>query len=288
MRVLLSHWHCVVPVVLLAAGYFLAGTSKRRRRTTDGTTAENAVKRSPSKSPRGPWSVLPLVPLALLVTVAGCGRVDAPADAPATPGVSGTAPAEPPQTQAPETDGDGPAPSGADPADPSDPLAPSRPADTPAPPEEGDGVPDSSAPADEPAAPDAPSADPGTAGNGGDLVIPIAGITEQASFYPVEVNGTQLEVIAVKAPDGTLRTAFNTCQICYDSGQGYYKQEGNALVCQNCGSLFTMDRIEKAQGGCNPVPIYADYKTVDEENITISGAFLEEATVIFQNWKTSY
>ncbi|MDR0671652.1 MAG: Fe-S-containing protein [Oscillospiraceae bacterium] len=177
-----------------------------------------------------------------------------------------------------------------------DPVSPADPTATPAP-AEGAGAPSvpapdnpasaSPPPADEPAASDVPASDSGAEGRTGDLVIPIAEITEQASFYPVEVNGTWLEVIAVKAPDGTLRTAFNTCQICYDSGQGYYKQEGNALVCQNCGSLFTMDRVEKAQGGCNPVPIYANYKTVDEENITISGAFLEEATVIFQNWKSS-
>jgi hypothetical protein len=231
-----------------------------------------------------------LLALTLLVTAAGCARADAPPDVPASPGVSGAAPAETPKipaSETPETGGDGPAPSGADPGESA------APADTPAPPKEGDGMPNRPAPADPPpvaesAAPDIPPADPGTAGSVNDLVIPIAELTEQASFYPVEVNGTQLEVIAVKAPDGTLRTAFNTCQVCYDSGQGYYKQEGNALVCQNCGSLFTMDRVEKAQGGCNPVPIYADYKTVDEENITISGAFLEEATVIFQNWKASY
>jgi len=35
-----------------------------------------------------------------------------------------------------------------------------------------------------------------------------------------------MEVLAVKAPDGTIRTAMNTCKICYDSGAGYYVQEG--------------------------------------------------------------
>ncbi|MDR1419994.1 MAG: DUF2318 domain-containing protein, partial [Treponema sp.] len=53
-----------------------------------------------------------------------------------------------------------------------------------------------------------------------DLVIPIAEITGDAAFYPVDVEGTRLEVIAVKAPDGTIRTAFNTCQVCYGSGRG--------------------------------------------------------------------
>ena len=45
-----------------------------------------------------------------------------------------------------------------------------------------------------------------------------------------------MEIVAVKALDGSIRTAFNTCQVCYNSGRGYYQQEGNELVCQNCGN----------------------------------------------------
>ncbi|MDR1950317.1 MAG: DUF2318 domain-containing protein, partial [Spirochaetaceae bacterium] len=59
-----------------------------------------------------------------------------------------------------------------------------------------------------------------------DLVIPVTEINENAIFYPVDIQGTRLEVIAVKAPDGSLRTAFNTCQVCYASGRGFYKQQG--------------------------------------------------------------
>jgi uncharacterized membrane protein len=121
-----------------------------------------------------------------------------------------------------------------------------------------------------------------------DLVIPIGEISETARFYPVETDGTRLEVIAVKAPDGTIRTAFNTCQVCYDSGRGYYEQEGNVLVCQNCGNRFRMDQVEVQSGGCNPVPIFAENKTVTDETITVSDAFLNEAKGIFENWKTEY
>jgi len=121
-----------------------------------------------------------------------------------------------------------------------------------------------------------------------DLVIPIADITETAVFYPVVIEGVKLEVLAVKAPDGSIRTAFNTCQVCYDSGKGYYKQEGDVLVCQNCGNQFMMDKVEVQAGGCNPVPIFSDNKTVDDKNIKISGGFLTEAKDIFANWKTEY
>lgn len=118
-----------------------------------------------------------------------------------------------------------------------------------------------------------------------DLVIPISEITENARFYPAVINGTKLEVIAVKAPDGTIRTAFNTCQVCYSSGKGYYKQEGDKLVCQNCGNTFGMGDVQVTKGGCNPVPISDEFKTVDDKNITISKDTLAQATEIFANWK---
>ena len=63
-------------------------------------------------------------------------------------------------------------------------------------------------------------------------MIHTADITTDASFFPVEVNGTRMEVIAVKDSEGNIRTAFNTCQVCYDSGRGYYVQSGDYLVCQ--------------------------------------------------------
>lgn len=120
-----------------------------------------------------------------------------------------------------------------------------------------------------------------------DLVIPISDITDQASFYPVVIDNTEMEVIAVKTDDGVVRTAFNTCQVCYDSGKGYYEQEGDELVCNNCGNRFQMTQVEETQGGCNPVPISAEYKTVDDQNITISKDYLQAATQIFQEWKTT-
>jgi uncharacterized membrane protein len=119
----------------------------------------------------------------------------------------------------------------------------------------------------------------------GDMIIPVADITEDASFFEYDADGTKLEVIAIKAPDGSIRTAFNTCQVCYSSGRGYYVQEGDSLVCQNCGNRFGANDVEVTKGGCNPVPILAENKTVDKTNITISKDYLEKAKVIFENWK---
>jgi uncharacterized membrane protein len=118
-----------------------------------------------------------------------------------------------------------------------------------------------------------------------DLVIQIADITENAVFYPVDIGGTRLEVLAVRAPDGTISTALNTCQVCYASGRGYYKQQGTVLVCQNCGNRFRMSQVELRSGGCNPVPVLPANKRVDKDTITISKDFLNAAKALFARWK---
>lgn len=120
---------------------------------------------------------------------------------------------------------------------------------------------------------------------GENLVIPVSDLSEKASFYPVEVDGTEMEVIAGKDSQGKIRTAFNTCQVCYDSGNGYYRQLGEELVCQNCGNSFTMDVVGETAGGCNPVPILEENRTVTDLEIQISYEFLKESSDIFANWR---
>ena len=124
--------------------------------------------------------------------------------------------------------------------------------------------------------------------SGESLTIPVSDLTESAAFYPVNVDGTEMEVIAVKTSDGKIRTAFNTCQVCYDSGNGYYKQEGDKLVCQNCGNSFTMDQVGETAGGCNPWPILESDRTLADDEIQISYDFLKDSADIFLNWKGTY
>ena len=84
------------------------------------------------------------------------------------------------------------------------------------------------------------------------------------------LDGTEVEIVALKDSKGNLRTAFNACQVCYSSGKGYYVQDGNYLVCQNCGNSFTIDQVGIASGGCNPWPILDSDCTVTDDEIQIS------------------
>jgi hypothetical protein len=123
------------------------------------------------------------------------------------------------------------------------------------------------------------------ASQGGDITIAKSEVTETAKFIPYKAGKTKMEILAIKAPDGSIRTAFNTCQVCYDSGRGYYVQEGDVLVCQNCGNRFQASQVELIKGGCNPVPIVAENKTDDGTTITIPKDFLEQNKGLFGNWK---
>lgn len=119
-----------------------------------------------------------------------------------------------------------------------------------------------------------------------DLTITKNDVSEKAEFYPYQAGDTKMEVLAVKASDGTIRTAFNTCQVCFGSGRAYYVQEGNELVCQNCGNRFALDQVEIQRGGCNPVPIFEDNKEDTGDNIVISGDYLQQNQKLFTNWKS--
>ena len=115
-----------------------------------------------------------------------------------------------------------------------------------------------------------------------DLIIQIADITENALYYPVTIEDTTIEVIAVRAPDGSIKTTLNTCQACYRSGKGYFVQNDSVMVCQNCNMRYRMNQLERENGGCNPVPIFPENKTITENTITISKEFLKTYKRMFE------
>ncbi len=127
----------------------------------------------------------------------------------------------------------------------------------------------------------------GSVPEGSDVVITKSDITETVTFIPTKVGKTNMEIMAVKASDGTIRTAFNTCQVCNGSPRAYYKQDGDMVICQNCGNQFSMDMIEEQRGGCNPVPIMEDEKIDGSDTITIPKDVIAQNKGLFtENWKT--
>ena len=125
-----------------------------------------------------------------------------------------------------------------------------------------------------------------SSGENKDLIIPLETITETASFYPVTVDGTKMEVLAVLDSSGNVRTAFNTCESCYDSGNGRYTADGTEIVCGNCGFRFSADEvgIQTGRGGCNPYPITDADRIITDSGVEIPYEFLKASKDIFAEW----
>ncbi len=74
----------------------------------------------------------------------------------------------------------------------------------------------------------------------------------KARFYKFEDGGKEINFFAVKAPDGSIKTAFDACDSCYRSKKGY-EQQGDKMNCNNCNQKFAINRLgPNASGGCNP------------------------------------
>jgi uncharacterized membrane protein len=90
----------------------------------------------------------------------------------------------------------------------------------------------------------------------GKLEIPVADINDgKAHHFQVKSDdGTMVTFFVLKSADGVIRAAIDSCDVCYRSGLGYY-QEGDNMVCKNCGQKFASNKINVIKGGCNPAPL---------------------------------
>jgi uncharacterized membrane protein len=90
------------------------------------------------------------------------------------------------------------------------------------------------------------------------VAVPLADLADgKAHFYVVAAGGKQVKFFAVKTPDGKVRTAFDACDVCFPEKKGY-RQEGEFMVCINCGRRFHVSKVGEVHGGCNPAPLAAE------------------------------
>ncbi|MBU1276998.1 MAG: DUF2318 domain-containing protein [Proteobacteria bacterium] len=67
-------------------------------------------------------------------------------------------------------------------------------------------------------------------------------------------DGITVRYFVIKSSDGVIRAAYDACDVCWPEGKGYY-QEGDMMVCANCGKRFPSVRVNEVKGGCNPAPL---------------------------------
>jgi len=90
----------------------------------------------------------------------------------------------------------------------------------------------------------------------GDVVsLPAATFDDGKAHYFEHKHGSiTIRYFVVKSADGVLRAAFDACDVCWPAGKGY-AQDGDFMVCRNCGQRFHSTKVNEVKGGCNPAPL---------------------------------
>ena len=73
------------------------------------------------------------------------------------------------------------------------------------------------------------------------------------------------------------RAALDACDMCYHAKKGYH-QEGEDMICNNCGLKFHSSLINKVAGGCNPIGIATN---IDGDQLVIKASDLERGGRFF-------
>jgi FTR1 family protein len=80
--------------------------------------------------------------------------------------------------------------------------------------------------------------------------IPVSSVEDgRLHFFTLDSNGTQIRFLVIRKPSSGYATALDACAICGPIG---YRQEGQNVVCRNCGAPIYIPTIGQV-GGCNPI-----------------------------------
>ena len=88
----------------------------------------------------------------------------------------------------------------------------------------------------------------------------------KARHFEYQDNDITVRYFILKSSDGIIRAAFDACDVCWPAGRGYY-QEGDFMVCRNCGRRFESVLVNEVKGGCNPAPLNRE---LDGRNLVIN------------------
>jgi len=106
--------------------------------------------------------------------------------------------------------------------------------------------------------------------------------TAQYFQYPTS-NGVTVRFFILKSSDGVVRAAYDACDVCWREGKGY-QQDGDFMVCRNCGQRFASVKVNEIKGGCNPAPLK---RTVMGDKLVIKIADIVQGTQYFDFAKRS-
>lgn len=102
----------------------------------------------------------------------------------------------------------------------------------------------------------------------------------KAKFYNVLMpDGKTIYFFVVMDKNGVYHAAANACVVCSKTYKGF-RQEGNEIVCNNCGNRYPVEKIATEKGGCNPGPINPNLPAKDGK-LVITQSELEQVSGLF-------
>ena len=112
------------------------------------------------------------------------------------------------------------------------------------------------------------------------ITIPIVAFEDnKIRYFNTELDGKKIYFMVVRDEKGTYRAAANACEVCFGAHKGF-RQEGDFIVCNNCGNRFALDTLGVTKGGCNPGPISSDVKVKNSE-LVINSTELAQVANLF-------
>ena len=99
----------------------------------------------------------------------------------------------------------------------------------------------------------------------------------EAAYFVYNAGGKGIKFFVLKASDGSVRAALDSCNSCYHAKLGY-RQDGDTMVCNNCGMGFRSTDVGHISRGCSPIPLQNDQ---DGKTLTVKVKDLEEGTKYF-------
>ena len=95
-----------------------------------------------------------------------------------------------------------------------------------------------------------------TASASGEIVsMPVSTFDDgKAHYFQHKTGDITIRYFVLKSADGVIRAAFDACDVCWPAGKGY-AQDGDFMVCRNCGQRFHSTKVNEVKGGCNPAPL---------------------------------
>ena len=116
----------------------------------------------------------------------------------------------------------------------------------------------------------------------GDLRVPVDILGDRLKY--VNYGGKEALII-LKDSDGGIRTALDTCEECYASGNVHFTSNGIILTCRQCGTEQPQSDLgTEFWGGCRPISITSKMRDDTDTEVVIPAGVLNYAEDMFKHW----